>query len=467
MTTPGWRKLSIGSLVFVALSSFGINRLGNRRLSQASPLPTQLVTSQKVDQGHRGEFDLATAPGQPRLWLLKSPGEITEYNLSTFEPSGPSVTIPQNLLKGASENEIASRLEISHRGQMLFRTLKCLEPEPNPHCNFWFRTGQSSTLLDSGFVHRKETAASGATRITDSLPEPHLSTDGEHLIWFQSIDRTTASNDADVINSSYRVWQTDLSGGHVENIYSFRFPPCKCETGARYDFCPEAKFWAPASGVNGYFFVTHLVEGQLQSQYLDAFLFRQSAGNWVSNKLSEVAQVYDDAAENGSLFIETVPDNGCCGWENGSDDQTLLVRDGKKIVLFDEFAQFNNADYDVSFFTDSARLSFDLSLVGMTITSSYEPGNEEIRGGDSGKPNPAELKSIKKNLSDLPGVEVVTTTDPSKRVVFLPHATFAGWLSNKEILIVRDHLLAAYDVTTGAERKSNLTVADAKHVFLR
>ena len=54
-----------------------------------------------------------------------------------------------------------------------------------------------------------------------------------------------------------------------------------------------------------------------------------------------------------------------------------------------------------------------------------------------------------------------------RRVAFLPHATLVGWISEKEILIVEDHLLVAYNVATGARRKSSVRVEDAGRVFLR
>jgi len=42
------------------------------------------------------------------------------------------------------------------------------------------------------------------------------------------------------------------------------------------------------------------------------------------------------------------------------------------------------------------------------------------------------------------------------KVTFLPHATLVGWISEKEILIVEDHVLVAYNVGTGARRKSTV-----------
>ena len=88
-------------------------------------------------------------------------------------------------------------------------------------------------------------------------------------------------------------------------------------------------------------------------------------------------------------------------------------------------------------------------------------------GAEAGQANPAESQRIRKSLADLPVVQVVSAVDPGKRLGFLPHATLVGWLSEKEILIVENHFLAAYDVTSGARRKSAIRVDDPSFVFVR
>jgi len=67
----------------------------------------------------------------------------------------------------------------------------------------------------------------------------------------------------------------------------------------------------------------------------------------------------------------------------------------------------------------------------------------------------------------LPAVEVKSLGDAPKRIAFVPRASLVGWLDEKEILLVEDHLLVAYNVATGARRKSSVRVEDAGHVFLR
>ena len=64
-------------------------------------------------------------------------------------------------------------------------------------------------------------------------------------------------------------------------------------------------------------------------------------------------------------------------------------------------------------------------------------------------------------------MEVKSMEDPPRRVAFVPHATLVGWISEKEILIVEDHVLVAYNIGTGARRKSSVRVEDAGRVFLR
>jgi len=60
----------------------------------------------------------------------------------------------------------------------------------------------------------------------------------------------------------------------------------------------------------------------------------------------------------------------------------------------------------------------------------------------------------------------VSASSPGKPLV-LAHAYFVGWISAKEILIVENHLLVAYNVTSGARRKSNIKVDDPALVFVR
>jgi hypothetical protein len=169
---------------------------------------------------------------------------------------------------------------------------------------------------------------------------------------------------------------------------------------------------------------------------------------------------------NAGAILEAIPDTGCCGWSNQSDDRTVLHIRGGTLTVFDELAAYKNPDYDVSFFTQNGKLSPNLGFVGLTIDASTKP-NKPIQLAEQGQANPEESQSIRKALLDLPAVEVKSVEASPRRLAFVPHATLVGWVSDKEILIVEDHWLVVYSVATGTRRRSNIRVDDAEHLFLR
>jgi activator of HSP90 ATPase len=172
-----------------------------------------------------------------------------------------------------------------------------------------------------------------------------------------------------------------------------------------------------------------------------------------------------DAATPAAI-LEAVPDTACCGWENQSNDQTLLRLHGKTLTVFDERLTYKNPDYDVSFYTQNAKLSPDLDSVASTIAATAQ-SNKPIQLAEEGQANPEESQRIRKALLDLPAVELKRVDDSPRRFAFLPNAELIGWINDKEILIVEGHLLVVYNVTNGARRKSNVRVQSAAQVFLR
>jgi hypothetical protein len=143
-----------------------------------------------------------------------------------------------------------------------------------------------------------------------------------------------------------------------------------------------------------------------------------------------------------------------------------VLTNGAKIAVFDEQATYKNQDYDVSFLTPNAYLSPDASRIAMTVTATAQP-NKPIQLAEQGQANPEESQKIRKALTELPAVVVKSVEDSPKQIASVPHATLVGWLNEKEILIVEDHLLVVYNIASGARRKSSVRVEDAGHVFLR
>jgi len=194
--------------------------------------------------------------------------------------------------------------------------------------------------------------------------------------------------------------------------------------------------------------------------------YQEEEGKWIANPVSPPLRRVLDAASDGNVIVEAIPDTGCCGWVNQSNDQTLLRMYGKTSTAFDEQATLKNPDYDVSFYTSNARLSPEIGYVAMTIVATAQ-ANKPIQLAQEGQANPEESQHIRKALADLPAVEIRSPEDSPRRVAYLPHATLVGWLSEKEVLLVESHLLVGYNVATGARRKSSVHVEDAAHVFLR
>jgi hypothetical protein len=93
--------------------------------------------------------------------------------------------------------------------------------------------------------------------------------------------------------------------------------------------------------------------------------------------------------------------------------------------------------------------------------------NRPIQLAEQGQANPEESQRIRKALAELPAVEVKSMEDAPRRLAYVPHASLVGWMSEKEILIVEDHVLVVYNLGTGARRKSSVRVEDAGRVFLR
>jgi hypothetical protein len=291
--------------------------------------------------------------------------------------------------------------------------------------------------------------------------------DGSHLFWFSNqFNKLERENVELSVTTTFRAWRSDLSGKQKQDITTFDFPECRCPTGSCSETCAEARFWVPDAGVDDYFFLTRLIQGQTETKYLSSTLYRRESDSWSGIDLRLPLERALDMAEHGAVFISAILDTGCCGWENQSNDQTVLSSSGRTVVLFDERLQYKNPDYDVSFFTENAKLSPDLAQVAMTIEASAK-SNAPIQLSEQGQANPAESLRIRKALTELPAVEVVNADDPSKRSAYLPHAFLIGWLNEKEILIVENRFLVVYNTASGARRKSAIRVEDPAFAFIR
>ena len=404
---------------------------------------------------------LSLAAQNKRLWVLRAPGEAVEYDAATFAER-QAVKIPPEAVASPKN------LSINHLGQMLFAAptaLPLAEGDFAAERKVWLWDGHTATTLMRDVSRTTSTTGSNLA-ITESAPVPFLAEDGRHLYWFSNQARRLQRDGVDLsIKTTWTSWQTDLTGASRQDLASITLPDCSCTTGECEETCPYGEVWIPDEGVGKFFLVTQFVSGQTQSIYKATSLYQESAGKWTAAPLDPPLRQVLDAANAGAI-LEAIPDTGCCGWSNESDDQTLLHLRGKSLTMFDELAAYKNPDYDVSFYTLNGKLAPNLGWVALTIVATAKP-NTPIQLAEQGQANPEESQHIRKALLDLPAVEVKSVGDSPRRIAFLPQATLVDWISDQEILIVEGHFLVAYNVANGKRRKSNIRVEDVAHVFLR
>jgi hypothetical protein len=397
-----------------------------------------------------------------RLWVLREPGEMVEYDPTTFAVKA-RVKVPPPALR-SPEN-----ISVNQPGQILLvpsTTPAVTEEDAAAPHTVWLWNGQAASTLDPGTEHNSEQRGSNQV-VTESAPVAALSADGTHLYWFDNQERRL---DRDEINLSttivWQAWRTDLNGKNREDLASVKLPECACATGVCGETCPVGAFWSPDEGVDKFFLMTQYIAGQTERTFKTTTLYQEESGKWMAKPLPQPLEQVLDASLAGDVIVHAIPDAACCGWSNQSNDQTLVLSNGKSQTIFDEFATYKNSDYDVSFFTSNAKLSPDLKSVAMTISGSAQ-ANKPIQLAEEGQANPEESQRIRKALADLPAVVLKSVEDSAKQVAFVPHATLVGWLSDKELLMVENHVLVVYSVGSGVRRKSTVKVDDATRVFLR
>jgi hypothetical protein len=402
-----------------------------------------------------------------RLWVLRGPGEMVEYDPATFMAKPPAASPPVKLPPAASKSP--QSVSVNRQGQILFvptATLPLAETDADTTHKAWLWNGKAAASLDMS-VSRKTATAGSNVAVTESAASVYLSADGQHLFWFANQARRLQREEMDLsTTTTWQTWQTDLEGNARQDIASSTLPDCRCTTGSCEETCPYAVTSVPEEGVSKFLVITQVTAGQTGPTYKASVRYQQDAGKWTANPVTPPLQRVLDAASDGNVIVEAIPDTACCGWLNQSDDQTLLRTGEKTLVLFDELLTFKNPDYDVSFYTSNARVQPGLGAVAMTLVSTAET-NKPIQLAEQGQASLEETQRIHKALEELPAVEVKNLEDSPKRIAYLPHATLVGWISDKEILVVEAHLLVAYNVSTGVRRKSTIRVEDAAHVFLR
>ena len=393
-----------------------------------------------------------------RLWVLRG-GEMVEYDASTFAQKR-AVKIPPEAVKSATS------LSVNLKGQILFAPAVAF-PVPEGDLpamqRVWLWNGAAGSWMDRG-ARREVSSAGSNTAISESAPQPFLAADGTRLYWFANDARRLQRDGVDLSTATqWLAWSTGLDGKDRQEIARTVFKDCRCATGGCEETCAHGEVAVSLAGVDGAFLYTEVTSGQTQAVYQTSTRYMEDGGKWSTTPVVPALRRVLDVS--GQAVIEALPDTGCCGWANQSNDQTFLRLPDRTVAIFDEQISFGNADYDVSFFTANARVAAARDMVAITIASTGQP-NRPIQLAEQGQGDAEEMRRIRKALAEMPAVEVKSVSGPVKRLAYVPHAALVGWISEKEILIVEDHVLVAYNVMSGARRKSTIRVEDAEHVFL-
>ncbi len=402
-----------------------------------------------------------------RLFVLQADAaRLIEYNLADFQ-IGRTVALPGEAVTNKA------KFFVNHNGQILAFVYPgdgLMVP-----VQYWVWDGSKAQT-----IRAKETrGCPDCDQDSYGMPYPVLAADGSRLYWYETRMEVMKHLERDgysvpIVTATFQVSQTDLGGTKKQVLFQQKIPSCICETGVCTETCPVGQVWAPAEGIDAFLFVTYWIPGQIERTYQATSLLQKKGNVWRERKLSRVCEEILDAAAGGDIIIEALPDDGCCGWENASNDVTKMRKNGREITLFDEFQRYGNADYDISFFIENARISPGLSLIAHTVASTRteEQKGTEIRLTESANPTlprkPGEMTRLQKLAKGHPLVEVLTTASPSRRLWKLPKASLIGWLNDQEVLVFKERKLIILDARTGRQRQTlPFAVEKAEQVFLR
>ena len=216
-----------------------------------------------------------------RVWVLRAPGEMVEYDPATF-------AVKQTVKVPADAVSSPQGVSVNNQGQILFVpavTLPLAEEDAEAAHKAWLWDGRAASTIDLG-VKRDESTAGSNSAVTESAATVFLSADGAHLFWFANQARRLVREDVDLsTTTTWQAWQTDLSGGGRQDLATAKLPDCRCPTGACEESCPYGVVWAPEEGVGKLFLMTQFVAGKTEPLYKASILYKEVFGIWTPTSL--------------------------------------------------------------------------------------------------------------------------------------------------------------------------------------
>src|SRR5258708_3525882 len=67
--------------------------------------------------------------------------------------------------------------------------------------------------------------------------------------------------------TTWKAWQTDLSGAARKDLATVSIPDCPCPSGSCEESCPYGEVSTPDRGIDKFFILTQVVTGKTQTSY--------------------------------------------------------------------------------------------------------------------------------------------------------------------------------------------------------
>jgi hypothetical protein len=387
------------------------------------------------------------------IWVLGGDNHMSEYDGVEFRLWVGGISMPPDARKHPEDILVTRTGVVMYSDMLPVTSLR----------HIWSTNNYAHDLV--GGADDKRAASSGGFLITSATPAVFPSGDGGRLFWFENRFTTLDRGPEASRDGNFLSWTTDLTGNNPKPVTSFRFDPCKCETGVCSESCPEIAVWAPDSGVSDFFYATRWVPGQIGSHYLETNLYNFANGSWTAHKLDHPLDHILDASDHGNLFIESPQDY------SGDDDPadapgsvTMLNIAGKSVTIFDERARFRDADYLIGFATTRAAISPDAARVAYAIAAPDLAAEIQPRTQPK-KSDAAEVARLRSEAAALPRTEIITVSDPAKVLLSLPNTELVGWLDAGRLLILQHGELQSLDVATRSVKPTGIKCDSTQYVF--
>jgi hypothetical protein len=328
----------------------------------------------------------AAARPDVTLWVVQPPGELVAFDLSDFSRVG-GVRIPP-----AAFND-PHRLAVNGASQILTEL---------GDGQLWIWDGSSAATLPS--VPRSPRVEATAGRPSASIWQWLIGDDGSSLYSLDGTSRQDQEFGIDTATTPLHVRETDLAQRVRSTVFAGLSGACQ-DHAMLSDLrvpCPDPQLWAPGGVVRDFFVLfqcEQLVypgfsDGMVPSADCHLTLWARAARGWKPTEIGNRGSwTLLDAIAGGTSWIQADEDDGCCGHENGSSNQTVFANTDTSVVLFDEWPRFNNQSYEVSFFTANARIAPGSRRVAFTVHATAGAASE-LRESSEGHSDSLALAGI-------------------------------------------------------------------------